>query len=112
MKRAQEPRWSLPSVCHLALSGAVILLFNPRPAEGQAGSFTKAVVGDHIRKVEDGVDDFGSTWRTVEKTPKVVQRQRRAAEQRPPAAERPAVEPIPKPAKNRPREPRTSWTMV
>ncbi len=58
MKRAQEPRWSLPSVCHLALSGAVILLFNARPAEGQAGGYTKAVVGDHIRKVEDGVDEF------------------------------------------------------
>jgi hypothetical protein len=58
MKRAQEPRWSLPSVCHLALSGAVILLFSHIPALGQAGSYTKAVVSDHIRKVEDGVDDF------------------------------------------------------
>ncbi|HEX2524217.1 MAG TPA: hypothetical protein VHP35_19065, partial [Terriglobia bacterium] len=58
MKRAQEPRWSLPSVCHLAIAAAVILLFSPKPTQGQAGSFTKAVVGDHIRKVEDGVDEF------------------------------------------------------
>jgi hypothetical protein len=58
MKRAQEPRWSPPSVCHLAIAAAVILLFSPKPTQGQAGSFTKAVVGDHIRKVEDGVDEF------------------------------------------------------
>jgi hypothetical protein len=40
------------------LAGAAILLFSPRPVQGQAGSYTKAVVSDHIRKVEDGVDEF------------------------------------------------------
>jgi len=40
---------------------AAILLLNTRFAQGQVvapGSYTKAVVGDHIRKVEDGVDEF------------------------------------------------------
>jgi hypothetical protein len=46
------------NVCHLALAGATILLFNAGPAQGQAGSYTKAAVSDRIRKVEDGVDDF------------------------------------------------------
>jgi hypothetical protein len=45
--------------CHLAIASVAILLLGPRLAHGQApGSFTKAVVGDHIRKVEDGVDEF------------------------------------------------------
>ena len=62
MKISLEPRLSMRlsmrSACHFALAGAAILLFSPRPTLGQAGSFTKAVVGDHIRKVEDGVDEF------------------------------------------------------
>jgi hypothetical protein len=58
MKRTLESRWVMRNVCHLALAGATILLINAGPALGQAGSFTKAVVGDHIRKVEDGVDEF------------------------------------------------------
>ena len=58
MKRTLEPRLSMRSACGLALAGAAILLLGPRPAQGQAGSYTKAVVGDHIRKVEDGVDEF------------------------------------------------------
>jgi hypothetical protein len=59
MKRLLEPRLSIRSACYFALAGAALLLFGPRPALGQAaGSFTKAIVGDHIRKVEDGVDEF------------------------------------------------------
>jgi len=59
MKKALEKRSSMRRVCHFAIAGAAILLFSPRPAQGQApGSFTKAVVADHIRKVEDGVDEF------------------------------------------------------
>jgi hypothetical protein len=38
--------------------GAAILVLSPRPSLAQAGAYTKAVVGDHIRKVEDGVDEF------------------------------------------------------
>lgn len=49
----------LRGTCRLTIAGAAILLLGPRLAQGQApGSFTKAVVGDHIRKVEDGVDEF------------------------------------------------------
>lgn len=58
MKKALEKRLSMRSACYFALAGAAMLLISPRPALGQAGSFTKAVVGDHIRKVEDGVDEF------------------------------------------------------
>ena len=58
MKEAAESQWLKRCACRLAISGAAVLLFSPRPALGQAGSFTKAVVGDHIRKVEDGVDEF------------------------------------------------------
>jgi hypothetical protein len=59
MKKALEKRSSMRRVCQFAIAGAAILLFSPRPAQGQApGSFTKAVVADHIRKVEDGVDEF------------------------------------------------------
>jgi hypothetical protein len=58
MKEAAEPQRLKHCACRWAIAGAAILLFSPRPALGQAGSFTKAVVGDHIRKVEDGVDEF------------------------------------------------------
>jgi len=58
MKNALEPTWPKRYACRLAIAGAAVLLFSPRPTLGQAGSFTKAVVGDHIRKVEDGVDEF------------------------------------------------------
>ena len=59
MKKALEKRSSMRRACHFAIAGAAILLFSPRPAQGQApGSFTKAVVADKIRKVEDGVDEF------------------------------------------------------
>jgi len=58
MKKALEQS-SFRCVCQLAIAGAAILLFNSRPAQSQApGSFTKAVVADKIRKVEDGVDEF------------------------------------------------------
>jgi hypothetical protein len=59
MKETWKPQWPGRRACRLAIAGVAILLFSPRPAQGQApGSFTKAVVGDHIRKVEDGVDEF------------------------------------------------------
>jgi multidrug efflux pump subunit AcrB len=58
MKRALEPRFSIRAVSHLVLVGSAILLFFPRPAQGQVGACTKPAVGDHIRKVEDGVDEF------------------------------------------------------
>ena len=45
--------------CQVALAGATILLFSTGPAQGQeVGSCTKPAVGDKIRKVENGVDDF------------------------------------------------------
>ena len=45
--------------CQVALAGATILLFSTGAAQGQAaGSCTKPAVGDKIRKVENGVDDF------------------------------------------------------
>ena len=34
------------------------LLLTVTYSRAQAGNYTKAVVGDHIRKVEDGVDEF------------------------------------------------------
>ena len=50
---------AISCVGRFLLVGAAILLFNSRPVQGQApGSFTKAVVADKIRKVEDGVDEF------------------------------------------------------
>jgi hypothetical protein len=58
MKEARKLQWSERCAGPLAIAATVILLFSPRPTQGQAGSFTKAVVGDHIRKVEDGVDEF------------------------------------------------------
>ena len=58
MKEAPEQQWHKRCAWHWAIAGVAILLFSPRPTLGQAGSFTKAVVGDHIRKVEDGVDEF------------------------------------------------------
>ena len=58
MKKARKLQWPKCCAGHLAIAATVILLFSPRPTLGQAGSFTKAVVGDHIRKVEDGVDEF------------------------------------------------------
>ena len=59
MKKGLKPTWFKRYGCHLAATGAAILLFSPSMAQGQApGSFTKAVVADHIRKVEDGVDEF------------------------------------------------------
>src|SRR5262245_66690635 len=58
MKTALE-RSSTRGLYLLALAGVTILIFNSRTAQGQGpGSFTKAVVADHIRKVEDGVDEF------------------------------------------------------
>src|SRR5215510_1410335 len=58
MKTALE-RSSTRGLYYLALAGVTILIFNSRTAQGQGpGSFTKAVVADHIRKVEDGVDEF------------------------------------------------------
>lgn len=58
MEMTLEPAWPKRCAWRFAIAGAAILLFSPGPALGQAGSFTKAVVGDHIRKVEDGVDEF------------------------------------------------------
>src|SRR5262245_56183481 len=58
MKTALE-RSLTKGLYHLALAGMTILIFNPGTAQGQGpGSFTKTVVADHIRKVEDGVDEF------------------------------------------------------
>jgi hypothetical protein len=64
MKQEQifAPRVSISTACNLVSTAAVILLFNAGFAQGQVvpvpGAFTKAVVGDHIKKVEDGVDEF------------------------------------------------------
>jgi hypothetical protein len=59
MKKNLEPAWPKRCACRFVIAGAAILLFGPSLAHGQApGSFTKAVVADHIRKVEDGVDEF------------------------------------------------------
>jgi hypothetical protein len=56
--RGLKSTFSIGGICHIALVAAAILLFSPGSARGQAGSYTKAVVSDHIRKVEDGVDEF------------------------------------------------------
>ena len=57
VKNTWKPGWL--HRCGLAISSVAILLLGPRLVQGQApGSFTKAVVADHIRKVEDGVDEF------------------------------------------------------
>ena len=57
MKNTWKPGWL--QRCGLATSSVAILLLGPRLVQGQApGSFTKGVVADHIRKVEDGVDEF------------------------------------------------------
>ena len=58
MKKALKLTWPERCAGPLAIAATAILLFSPRATLGQAGSFTKAVVGDHIRKVEDGVDEF------------------------------------------------------
>jgi hypothetical protein len=43
----------------IILGAATAILLTPGSALAQApGSYTKAVVGDHIKKVEDGVDEF------------------------------------------------------
>ena len=42
----------------LMLATVAIILFSAGFAQAQAGRYTKAVVSDHIRKVEDGVDEF------------------------------------------------------
>ena len=42
----------------LMLVTAAIILFSAGFAQAQAGRYTKTVVSDHIRKVEDGVDEF------------------------------------------------------
>jgi hypothetical protein len=39
-------------------AAVTVLLLAVTFAWAQAGSYTKAVVGDHIKKVEDGVDEF------------------------------------------------------
>jgi hypothetical protein len=61
-ERTVAPRLSTSAACNLVLAAAAILLFNAGFSEGQVvpapGAFTKAVVGDHIKKVEDGVDEF------------------------------------------------------
>jgi len=55
----EQDRASMGRACPLLLALTVILLFSCRTVQAQApGSFTKAVVADHIRKVEDGVDEF------------------------------------------------------
>jgi hypothetical protein len=49
-------------VARLSLQGVllatVIVLLSVGDGQAQRGTFTKAVVGDHIKKVEDGVDQF------------------------------------------------------
>ena len=95
----------------LTIAGAAILLFSPRPAQGQAaGSFTKAVVGDHIRKVEDGVDEFR---KYLEHRGEDAKGRAETAQSSGtgPGAGRP-VRPIRKRARIRPSEPRMSWTML
>jgi hypothetical protein len=58
-KRSFLQRLQLWIVYDLVLAAAILLL-NTRLAQAQVapGKYTKAVVGDHIRKVEDGVDEF------------------------------------------------------
>jgi hypothetical protein len=59
MRGGLKSTFSIGGICHIALVAAAILLFSPGSARGQAaGSYTKAVVSDRIRKVEDGVDEF------------------------------------------------------
>ena len=42
----------------IVLAASVTFLLSPMPTSAQVGGYTKAVVADHIKKVEDGVDDF------------------------------------------------------
>jgi len=42
----------------IVLATFVMFLLSPMPTFAQVGGYTKAVVADHIKKVEDGVDDF------------------------------------------------------
>jgi len=48
----------LSMVRHLILAAATTVLFSAGFAQAQVGKYTKAVVADHIRKVENGVDEF------------------------------------------------------
>src|SRR5262245_47569562 len=48
----------LSVVRHLILAAAATVLFSAGFAQAQVGKYTKAVVADHIRKVENGVDEF------------------------------------------------------
>jgi hypothetical protein len=59
-ERTYAPRLSMSAACNLLLAATVILLFSTGFALGQVapGAYTKAVVGDHIKKVENGVDEF------------------------------------------------------
>ena len=49
-------------------------------AQAQTNPFTKAQVGDRIRKVEDGVDQFQTISKTVDKTPRTAPTRHKAAE--------------------------------
>ena len=42
----------------IVLATSMTILLSGTPAQAQVGGYTKAVVGDHIKKVEDGVDQF------------------------------------------------------
>jgi hypothetical protein len=57
-ERTYAPRLSMSAACNLAATA--ILLFGAGFTLGQVapGAYTKAVVGDHIKKVENGVDEF------------------------------------------------------
>ena len=65
---------------------ATVSLF--KTAHAQTNPFSKAQVGDRIRKVEDGVDEFRSISKIAEKTPRTAPTQPRAAPTRPRAAVR------------------------
>jgi len=57
MKRVQP--FAARMFVHMMLGTGATMLLASSPAHAQApGSYSKAVVGDHIKKVEDGVDEF------------------------------------------------------
>ena len=59
-ERTFAPRLSRGGPGSLVLVAAGIVLFSAGLVQAQVapGAYTKAVVGDHIKKVEDGVDEF------------------------------------------------------
>jgi hypothetical protein len=59
-ERTFAPRLSMSAARNVVLTATGIVLFSAGLVQAQVapGAYTKAVVGDHIKKVEDGVDEF------------------------------------------------------